>query len=52
VLTGYIAQNWSFVPALLTGAAIAFLGAMSYLFLVARPIPEDIVLTTGGDIHA
>ncbi|WP_426106761.1 MFS transporter [Massilia sp. TSP1-1-2] len=41
VLTGYIAQTWSFVPALLTGAAIAFLGAMSYLFLVVRPIPED-----------
>lgn len=41
VLTGYIAQNWSFVPALLTGAGIAFLGAMSYLFLVAQPIPEE-----------
>lgn len=41
VLTGYIAQTWSFVPALLTGAAIAFLGAMSYLFLVVRPIPEE-----------
>ncbi len=40
VLTGYIAQTWSFVPALLTGAGIAFLGAMSYLFLVVRPIPE------------
>ncbi len=40
ILTGYIAQNWSFVPALLTGAAIAFAGAMSYHFLVARPIPE------------
>ncbi len=40
ILTGYIAQNWSFVPALLTGAAIAFGGAMSYHFLVARPIPE------------
>ncbi|WP_342118779.1 MFS transporter [Pseudoduganella sp. OTU4001] len=41
VLTGYIAQSWSFAPALLTGAAIAFLGAMSYLFLVTRPIPEE-----------
>ncbi|MBB3223605.1 MFS transporter [Pseudoduganella umbonata] len=40
VLTGYIAQTWSFVPALLTGAGMAFLGAMSYLFLVVRPIPE------------
>lgn len=40
VLTGYIAQTWSFVPALLAGAGIAFLGAMSYLFLVVRPIPE------------
>jgi sugar phosphate permease len=40
VLTGYIAQTWSFVPALLTGAGIAFLGAMSYLFLVVRPVPE------------
>ena len=41
VLTGYIAQTWSFVPALLTGAGIAFAGAMSYHFLVVRPIPED-----------
>ncbi|USX27003.1 MFS transporter [Oxalobacteraceae bacterium OTU3CINTB1] len=41
ILTGYIAQTWSFVPALLTGAGIAFVGAMSYLFLVVRPIPED-----------
>lgn len=40
ILTGYIAQTWSFVPALLTGAGIAFVGAMSYLFLVVRPIPE------------
>ncbi len=40
ILTGYIAQAWSFVPALLTGAGIAFLGAMSYQFLVVRPIPE------------
>jgi sugar phosphate permease len=40
VLTGYIAQSWSFVPALLTGAGIAFLGAMSYRYLVVAPIPE------------
>ena len=40
VLTGYIAQSWSFVPALLTGAGIAFLGAMSYRYLVVRAIPE------------
>jgi sugar phosphate permease len=40
VLTGYIAQTWSFVPALLTGAGIAFLGAMAYAFLVVKPIPE------------
>ena len=40
ILTGYIAQTWSFVPALLAGAAIAFMGAMSYLFLVTKPIPE------------
>jgi sugar phosphate permease len=42
ILTGYIAQTWSFVPALLTGAAIAFAGAMSYQFLVLRPIPEGV----------
>lgn len=41
VLTGYIAQTWSFVPALLTGAAIAFCGAMAYHFLVVDPIPEQ-----------
>ncbi|THC43686.1 MFS transporter [Massilia sp. Mn16-1_5] len=40
ILTGYIAQAWSFVPALLTGAGIAFLSAMSYHFLVVHPIPE------------
>ena len=40
ILTGYIAQSWSFVPALLTGAGIAFMGAMSYHFLVLRHIPE------------
>ncbi|MEW6318680.1 MAG: MFS transporter [Pseudomonadota bacterium] len=41
ILTGFIAQTWSFVPALLTGAGIAFLGAMSYQFLVVRSIPEQ-----------
>ncbi|HEY0491567.1 MAG TPA: MFS transporter [Telluria sp.] len=41
ILTGYIAQTWSFVPALLTGAGIAFLGAMAYHFLVVKPIPEQ-----------
>jgi MFS family permease len=41
VLTGYIAQSFSFVPALLTGAAIALVGAMSYLFLVRGPLPID-----------
>jgi sugar phosphate permease len=40
ILTGYIAEAYSFVPALLTGAAIALLGAMSYLFLVRHPISE------------
>ncbi len=40
VLTGYIAQGWSFVPALLTGAAIAFGGAMAYHCRVSAPIPE------------
>jgi sugar phosphate permease len=41
ILTGFIAQSWSFVPALLTGAGIAFLGAMCYQFLVVKPIPEQ-----------
>ncbi|MFM0324362.1 MFS transporter [Caballeronia glebae] len=41
LLTGYIAQGWSFVPALLTGAGIAFVGAMSYLFLVRKPMAEQ-----------
>lgn len=40
ILTGFIAQTWSFVPAMLTGAAIALVGAMSYLFLVRNPIPD------------
>ncbi|MGJ7515162.1 MFS transporter [Pseudomonas baetica] len=41
LLTGFIAQTWSFVPAILTGAAMALIGAMSYLFLVRKPIPES-----------
>jgi MFS family permease len=41
ILTGYIAQSFSFVPALLTGAGIAFLGALSYLFLVRHPVGAD-----------
>lgn len=40
VVTGYIAQSYSFVPALLLGAAAAFGGAMSYLFLVRTPLPR------------
>lgn len=40
ILTGFIAQSWSFVPALLTGAGICFLSAMAYQFLVVRPIAE------------
>ena len=40
ILTGYIAQNWSFVPALLTAAGIAFTGAMSYLLFVRKPIED------------
>ena len=41
ILTGFIGQTWSFVPALLTGARIAFLGAMAYQFIVVRSIPEQ-----------
>ncbi|MDR3516598.1 MAG: MFS transporter [Azospirillaceae bacterium] len=40
IATGFIAQSFSFAPALLFGAFIAFAGAMSYLFLVTRSIPE------------
>jgi len=40
ILTGYIADAWSFVPALLVGALFALMGAMSYLFLVRRPIED------------
>jgi hypothetical protein len=43
VVTGAIAQaTHSFVPALLAGAAIAFVFAMSYLFLVRDPIPQQL----------
>jgi sugar phosphate permease len=41
ILTGYIAEYFSFGPALITGAAISFLGALSYLFLVRRPIDDS-----------
>ncbi|MBN3806529.1 MFS transporter [Paraburkholderia sp. Ac-20336] len=50
IFTGYIAQAWSFVPALLTGAAIAFVGAMSYLFLVRKPIENE--TASGGAARA
>jgi MFS family permease len=41
IVTGAIAQaTHSFVPALLTGAAIAFVSSMIYLVLVREPIPE------------
>jgi MFS family permease len=38
VVTGFIAQAHSFAPALFVGAALACLGALSYLFLVRAPI--------------
>jgi len=40
IATGFIAQYSSFVPALLTGAAIAFLGATSYFLLVREPMDQ------------
>lgn len=41
IVTGAIAQaTHSFVPALLTGATIAFVSAIIYLVLVGEPIPE------------
>lgn len=41
IVTGFIVQiTHSFVPALLTGAAIAFVSAMIYLGVVKDPIPE------------
>lgn len=48
IVTGFIAQSWSFVPALLTAAAIAFIGAMAYLLLVRKPIPEHAAPMAGG----
>jgi sugar phosphate permease len=41
IATGFIAQASSFVPALLTAAGIAGAGAMAYLLLVRKPIPEQ-----------
>jgi cyanate permease len=42
IVTGAIAQaTRSFIPALLTGAAIAFVSAMVYLFVVRDPIPHQ-----------
>ncbi len=38
IITGFIAQTHGFAPALLVGAGFAFLGALSYLFLVRAPI--------------
>src|SRR4029077_12334835 len=52
IVTGYIAQSFSFVPALLTGAAIAFLGALSYLFLVHKPIPAHEAESHGTGLRA
>ena len=52
IVTGYIAQSFSFVPALLTGAAIAFLGALSYLFLVNKPIPAHEAASQGAGLRA
>ncbi|EAY69060.1 General substrate transporter [Burkholderia dolosa AU0158] len=52
VLTGVIAQRWSFVPALLTAAAIAFAGAMAYLLLVRKPIPEQSASAAPGALPA
>ena len=52
IVTGYIAQSFSFVPALLTGAAIAFLGALSYLFLVNKPIPAHEAASHGAGLRA
>ena len=41
IVTGAIAQaTHSFIPALLAGAAIAFVSAMIYLFVVRDPIPH------------
>ena len=50
IVTGFIAQASSFVPALLTAAGIAGAGAMAYLLLVRKPIPEH--ETAAGVAHA
>ena len=50
IVTGFIAQASSFVPALLTAAGIAGAGAMAYLLLVCKPIPEH--ETAAGVAHA
>ncbi|MBN3789394.1 MFS transporter [Burkholderia sp. Ac-20353] len=52
ILTGFIAQKWSFVPALLTAAAIAFVGAIAYLLLVRKPIPEQSASAEHGPLPA
>ncbi|WP_269511288.1 MFS transporter [Burkholderia sp. IMCC1007] len=52
ILTGVIAQKWSFVPALLTAAAIAFAGAIAYLVLVRKPIPEQAASAAPGALPA
>jgi sugar phosphate permease len=52
VMTGYIAQASSFVPALLTAAGIAFVGAMAYLLLVRKPIPEHESAVTAAHMPA
>jgi MFS family permease len=52
IVTGYIAQSFSFVPAVLTGATIAFLGALSYLFLVHKPIPAHEAASHGAGLRA
>jgi sugar phosphate permease len=52
ILTGFIAQTWSFVPALLTAAAIAFAGAIAYLVLVRKPIPEQSANAARGPLPA
>lgn len=52
ILTGYIAQTWSFVPALLTGAGIALIGAVAYLLLVRDAIPEYETDAASVRLHA
>lgn len=40
------------MPALLTAAAIAFTGAMAYLLLVRKPIPEQAANAAPGPLPA